>query len=570
MFNYEKTLLTTADPATRLPYRWDVVLADGRRVPWQGCYTGPLTLTNAAVDALCWQLLGIDSTEIGKIATQELQPVASQTDRPSLILHSTTPDLKAFEGDLDKLVNRGIPADYTTYTETRSVYFARAGDLAVGRTSPWQTAVDVEGIDAIAIPGIDYYYLSHALLLLAESHLRSPTVEINRMVEFFRNNGQTVVRLYALEREMQIFLVWLKRWANLEHLYIDANSPDVSHAWNRKSVLYPTIRAALALSELLLDRSPREMLAIESRSSSLYQQLGLTMPILPGYTIERTGADRDTFIEQTIQAAQLLQQRYALQRGCLKAAASGDGARIITDLDLSAESALADLARAAYQHGDDYILEAHVEYLSVNVGGQVLKTTPSAHIRWGQVAEGLTLQITEGTSWKGNIYIDEATADAFGVAPAHYRSITATMQQFLQAFQRQNLGLAIAGIDFAICRIGGVFADDVFVAAQDPNISFNGAECLRVFAEKVRGQHSGTADAPLYATTRVIRPSLECTLPVLRQITDAATEGGTYASAIASIPGRWGMIAIADKTPEAALSKISALYDALIHQHLAI
>jgi hypothetical protein len=570
MFNYEKILLTTADLATRLPYRWDVVLVDGRRIPWQGCYTGPLTLTDAAVDALCLKLLGIDSTEIGTVATQELQPVAAQTDRPSLILHSTTPDLKAFEGDLDKLIDRGIPSDYTTYTETRSVYFARAGDLAVGRTNPWQTAVELEGIDAIAIPGIDYYYLSHALLLLAESHLDVPTVEINRMVEFLRHNPNTVVRLYALEREMQIFLVWLKRWANLEHLYIDTNSPDVSHAWNRKSTLYPTVRAALALSELLRDRSPREMLAIESRSSSLYQELGLTMPVLPGYTIDRTGTDIDAFTEQTIQAAQLLQQRYALQRGCLKASESGDGARIVTDVDLSAESALADLARAAYRHGDDYILEAHVEYLSVNVGGQVLKTTPSAHIRWGQVAAGLTLQITEGTSWKGNIYIDEETADSFGVSPAHYRIITATMQEFLQAFQSQNLGLAIAGIDFAICRIGGVFEDDVFVAAQDPNISFNGAECLRVFAEKVRGQYSGTADAPLYATTRVIRPSLECTLPVLRQITDAATEGGTYASAIASIPGRWGMIAIAERTPEAALSKISALYDSLIHQHLAI
>jgi hypothetical protein len=30
----------------------------------------------------------------------------------------------------------------------------------------------------------------------------------------------------------------------------------------------------------------------------------------------------------------------------------------------------------------------------------------------------------------------------------------------------------------------------VLVAAQDPNVSFNGAECLRIFREKVKEHHS--------------------------------------------------------------------------------
>ncbi len=570
MLRYEKVFLDHLEPTTSLQYRWDLVLPDEHRIPWQGFYTGPLTLTTGEIETLCLKLVGIDTTELRKAASQELQPVPLAENWPALIMHSATPDLKSFEGDLHDLMNGGTPSDHSAYTEARSAYFARPQDLAIGRTNAWKTAIGLEGIDAIEIPGIDYYYLSHALLLLAEEHLRSPTLQINRIIEFLKNNVHTVVRLYTLEQEMQIFLVWLKRLANLENLSIDTNSPEVAQSWNRKSILHPTVRDALDLEEMLIDSSPRQILELESRFSLLYKKLNLAIPVLPGYTIERSGEDLYSFIQQVIQAARLLRQRYRIQRACLKASEAGDGARIFAGLDLTDELKLETLARDAYPHGDDYLLEAHIEYLPVNVSGQILKTTPSAHIRWGRVAEGLTLQITEGTSWKGNIYIDEVAADLFGVSKAHYQIITETMKAFLGAFQSRSLGLMIAGIDFAIGRIGGVFEDEVLVAAQDPNISFNGAECLRVFAEKVRERHSLSTDKPLYAATRVIHPTLQGTLPVLRQITDVVTDAESYSTTIASIPGRWGMIALASRHPEEAVKKLSSLYDSLIHQNLII
>ena len=570
MFNCEQVSLQQVDPLTALPYSWQVVLPDGKKLPWQGFYTGPLSLHPHEIEGLCQTLLGIDGAAVAAVAAQELQPVTTLgQDWSGLIMHSMTPDNNALEGDLDKLIRRVPPSDYTAYAEARSVYLAWPGDLAIGRISPWKTAVTMKGIEAVKVPGIDYYYLSHALLRLAERHLSSPTTPLQRMIEFLRRNGQTVVRLYALEREMQIFLIWLKRQAGLDRLYIDANSPEVSRCWNRKSVLHPEVDTALTLA-IPSDRSPYACLAAESRGSLLHRELGLNLPVLPGYTIVRSGVDRPTFVQQTLQAAQLLLQRYQLQRGCLKASESGDGARIFPGLDLTATSELEALARDAYSNGDDYVLEAHVNYLQVNVGFQVLQTTPSAHIRWGQVAEGLTLQLTEGTSWKGNIYIDAETADQFGVSQVHYQQIMQAMQAFHHGFRSRHLGLAIAGIDFAIGRIGGLFADDVLLAVQDPNISFNGAECLRVFADKLKVQPGSAQQTPLYAATKVIRPSLQCPLPVLRQITDRVTQTDCITDVIASVPGRWGMIAAAGQHPQDAIAQLSSLVHGLGQQGLVI
>jgi hypothetical protein len=570
MFRYEKVFLEQLEPTTSLEYQWDLVFDDEQRVRWKGFYTGPLTLTTKEIETLCLKLLGIDITELQKVASQELQPAPLGENWPALVMHSQTPDVKSFEQDLLDLMNGPTPLDHTTYAEARSAYFARQRDLAIGRTNPWKTAIELEEINAIEIPGIDYYYLSHALLLLAEEHLRSPTLQINRIIEFLRNNEHPIVRVYNLEKEMQIFLIWLKRLANLENLSMDTNTPEVAQSWNRKSILHPTVRDALELEEMLLDHSPRHILEVESRSSILYKKLNLTIPVLPGYTIERSGEDLDSFIQQTIQAARLLRQRYRLERGCLKASEAADGARIFAGLNLRDELKIETLAKDAYQHGDDYLLEAHIEYLQVNVGGQILKTTPSAHIRWGRVAEGLTLQTTQGTSWKGNIYIDEAVGDLFGVSKAHYQIVTETMKEFLRAFQSRSLGLMIAGIDFAIGRIGGVFEDEVLVAAQDPNVSFNGAECLRIFIEKVKEHHSLCTNEPFYAATRVIRPTLQGTLPVLRQITDVVNDPESYSTTIASIPGCWGMIALANRHPEEVVKKLASVYDSLIYQNLII
>ena len=436
----DKILTKTKDEKTGLPYHWRLSDTEEKQYDWQGFYTGPLVLEEKTIEQLCKRLLNIELSGLTDAATNELQPVSSQKMvGASIILHSTTPDLKTFEGDLDKVMKGITPTDYTSYKEARAVYLADKGDLAVGRIRPWKEGVDSGGLDAVELPGIDYYYLSHALLVLAEQHLSQPSPLVNKMVTFLKEKENVVVRLYALEKEMQIFLIWMKRLAGLDRLFMDANSPEVARDWNRKSVLFPTVEAALRLDTVIEGYTPHQILAEETKYSLLHQKLGCKFPVLPGYTIVREGNSLAIFTRQLLKAAELLQQRYGLELGCLKASDSGDGARITPGIDLADTLRLKALAKDAYRNGDNYILEPHIQYDTVVKNDEELKVNPSAHIRWGDVAPGLTIQFMEGTSWKGNIYVDEHTADSLGISKANYRRIIDCMEGFRHAFPDRRL-----------------------------------------------------------------------------------------------------------------------------------
>ncbi len=571
MFEYQKIGNPDLNPMTSLSYHWELIDNQGQRFAWKDFEMGPLVLRNEQIEQLCQKLLGIDLGELEGIADKVLTPVqAMDTKRPNIILHGTTPDLNTVIGDIEAVTNHRPPTNYAAYTETRSVYLAKSGALAVGRIKSWKVAATTEGIEAIDIGSIDYYYLSHALLILAESHLQSPQLPVHQILEFLQKHPNTIIRLYALEKEMQIFLIWLQRIAGLSELFMDANSPDVARTWNKKNILYPTIEDAEKLENEIAGYTAQQILTAETKYSLLFQKLGLQLPVFPGYTIKRTDTSLQGFKNQILQAAHFLRQRYSLQKGCLKGSASGDGARITPGIDLADEAQLIELATIAYQYEDDYVLEPNVEYLKVVVNSQSLKTTPSAHIRWGQQAPGATLQFTKDTSWKGNIFFDEMTAPIFGISKTHYQVIIQSIEKFLHAFRSRNLGLTIAGLDFAIGKIGGVFGDETVIGIQDPNISFNGAECLRVFMEKISQQYDLSEKEPLYAVTRVFLPSAKCSLPELKRITNKAVTKGIYYETIASVPGCWGMIAVAAHHPNEAFDNLFMLHDRLVEKGLII
>ncbi len=569
--NIKKISTENRDSKTGLPYFWQITDPNQKEHDWKGFYTGPLVLKESVIEQLCKKLLGVEIKALTETATKELKPVPSLSSvGASIVMHSTTPDLKTFDGDLDKVIKGTTPTDYTSYKEARAVYLASAGDLAVGRIQPWKSGVQLGKLESVEIPGIDYYYLSHALLVLAEQHLREPSPQIIKITNFLKEHKNAVIRLYALEKEMQIFLVWLKRLAGLDHLLMDANSPEVARDWNRKSILFPTVQDALNLEKEIEGFSPHQILAEEAKYSFLRQQLNCKYPVLPGYTIVRGGNDLTMFTNQLLDAAKLLKKRYGLKLGCLKASDSGDGARINVGIDLNKESKLTALAKDAYRHGDDYILEPYVRYNEVIVDGEKLKASPSAHIRWGEVANGLTLQFMEGTSWKGNVFIDEKTTVSYGVSNTHYQTILSCMDRFLAAFQRNNLGLTIAGLDFAIGQIGGLFGEETLIGVQDPNISFNGAECLRVFLEKIRKKEKISDEIPLYGATRIFKPGKACTLDAVDEFSRNASHSGTYVDAIASVPERWAMIAVAHSDAEKIIKQLAVLRADLIKSGLML
>ena len=313
--------------------------------------------------------------------------------------------------------------------------------------------------------------------------------------------------------------------------------------WNTKNILYPTVIQAKNIA--ILDKNtPYDILTKEGQNTLFSDKLGLTPPNLPGYVIQRKNFNEAAFIQQTIEAAQLLVQRYGLEKACLKACNSGDGGRITPNIDLKDNTLLSKLAKTAYTYGDDYVLESHVYYKTTTIGTQSLNLAPSAHIRSGQLAAGITLQFTKGASWIGNFFVNEQLAPKLGISLAYYKSIRQTIGDFLRAIQEQNGGLAIAGMDFAIGQIGGKFGTDTLLGLQDPNISFNGAEFLREFMQRTQVAKGWEMDS-FYAATWVFVPNEICIHDRLSEILADKMLPNTYATVVAVVPNFWAMIGVA-------------------------
>ncbi|MVO87815.1 hypothetical protein GPA10_24405 [Streptomyces sp. p1417] len=530
-------------PSATGPHGPRIRLKDGTERAWEGFGTGPYVHQGGLADYSA-RLLGLTPQQAEQEAARRLLPYrATPQDRdPSLFLHGATPANRHFEGDVADLAEGRPPYDCATYLEARAAFLARPGDLLVGRTRPWREAAEVFGVDAVDLQDLKHYYLCQALLATAvrhteshpESHHDKDASPLGRVIAWLRARPHAVARPYALDGETQIFLLWLLRRTGLERLHTDANSPRVATAWNSKNHIHPYIRDA---EELPAHEGmpPDRLLAAEQRLSLAHRRLGLVMPVLPGYTVRRHADEPDRFADDTGRAADLLRRRYGLRRAFFKPCEAGSGARIVGPVDLHDAARLRDAATEAHQHGDDYLLEAAVDYLTYDDGGgSRCPVAPSGHIRDGRVAPGLTLQILNGYAWEGNVFTDRAGWRRCGLPPALYDTMARAMEALHTAFLSQasvtdgsHGGLVTGGVDFAVGRIGGVFGDEVLAAAIDFNLSSHGAEYLRTFQDK-----SGAR----YAATRLFRPSATASLTAGRAAVPDA-------DLIACVPDRWGMVA---------------------------
>jgi len=542
----------------------------GQPFPWVGFYTGARVMSEDELWRAAARLLGMDRPAVAAAARQALKPFVEPAGERAraLILHGATPTTKGFEGDVHDLVNGRHVYDCATYLETRSVYLARPGDVCVGRTEPWAEAVAKARIDHLPIGRRDFYYLSQQLIVLALDRRSGIAGPLDGVVALVRAHPAVVIRLYALDSEMQVFLLWLMREAGLTSLNIDANGPEISDRWNQKAPLHPTVARALAMPRGSLRGTPDALLAEEATQSRLALELAIAIPVLPGYTIERPQHDLSCFVEQTLAAARLFDERYRIGCGCLKPSEAGDGARIVGPLDLADPTAVAAAATDAFRHGDDYLLEPFVDYQRFRVGDRTFIVAPSSHIRYGQVARGLTLQMMKGVTWTGNIFFDKRAAAEFGVDPASVDVIEGAMAALLAGFagaRTASLGLVMAGVDFAIGRIGGLFGDRTIVAAQDLNLSSHGAEYLRSFLDHMRADRGLTGEDGLDGATLVVLPSRQATITKLGHFAHALTRTGAEFRAIASVPGRWAMIACTADTARQSAQGVLEFEEALRH-----
>jgi hypothetical protein len=514
---------------------------------------GPRELNPTELEQISQRLLGLPLEAVPAAAEPVLLPSTHDDGTgPCLVIHSATPVLRNLQGDLEEMA-RGHSDDTATYMETRSVCLARPGDLAVGRTAPWQMAARYSGIEAIIVPPIDFYYLSQALIkLMADSDGQAP--QIQRMIAFLRERPETTVRLYSLDLELQIALLYLMREAGLPRLFHDANSPEVAGYWNTKAPVYPRVTDVSVLTAA----SPDELLRAETEFAPMRKLLGLTYERLPGYAFV---ADRPA---ELLDAARLLRSRYGITTACLKPSKGGGGARIIPGLDLAEEEELQNRLKAFRGTAELLILEAQVAYLPVTIGGQSLKLAPSAHVRHGRLADGITIQLSHNAQWQGNIYIDQHACPSIGIPPGIYDTIRRTVEDLRTSLHTHAQQLITGGVDFAVGTVGGAFGDRLFVAVQDPNLSSHGAEYLRRFVD-----YMDAIGGPRYATTKVIKPTLAGTLLAILDLPHAPLHEGTRFQVIAAVPGRWGMLAAGAASPDLAVEEVLHFERDLIAHSLA-
>ncbi|WP_019891756.1 hypothetical protein [Streptomyces purpureus] len=568
--------ITSRGRAGRAGCGLTVRLQDGTEVAWQGFDTGPRVHREEHLAGYSSRLLGLTPAQAAERASRVLRPYrAAGAPVPALVLQGATPATRLFEGDVSDLAAGRAPYDCATYMETRAVFTARTGDLVVGRTPPWREAAEVFGAEAVDLGDVEHYYLCQALLAAADRHTGDETgTPMARIVGWLRAHPHAVVRPYALDGEMQVFLLWLVGRAGVESLRIEANSLVVSKRWNSKRHIHPVVDDAEALS--VFGVPPHEVLAAEQRLSEGCRRLGLVMPVLPGYTLARREEGPKLFADDAVRAAELLRRRYLLQRAFLKPTEAGDGARIVGPIDLGDTDALRAAATEAHQYGDDYLLEAAVDYLRLDgAGGARLPVAPSGHVREGKVAPGLTLQVLSGHAWEGNVFVDGAEWDRCGLPPALYGTMRQAMTALQAAFLSEAAvadgshgGLVTGGVDFAVGRIGGVFQDRVLAAAIDYNLSSHGAEYLRSFHEKTASGPAGRVAEP-YAATRLFRPTATATLKAARMAVLAAVPEGARAELVACVPGRWGMVAATGTGVRHAMAQAERLVDVLVAAGLA-
>lgn len=536
----------TPHPQTGEFREW-VVEAQDAEIAWQS-YAGPLRFDDTDFAIATRKLLSIEPAELPALVCEHVEFASADRSRPRLIVHSTTPFASSFETDLAAMVSGAPVADLTTYVETRALYLARGGDLAVGRTRPWRDAVTVNGVERLCLPDSDFYYLSQALVRRAvDGGDRDPVVR--RIVEFLRATPTAVVCPYDFEPEFQLLVTWLAGITGLGRIQVDANNFRLS-IWNGKRMLHPTVRAALELHREVSGRPAAAILDCEQRASPAFELLGFALPVVPGYTVTWQ-PDRGAFTRDMLRAAALLRQRYGLTHGCLKPSDGGNGGRITPGVELSDSGRWQMLADSAWLAGGDQVVEAHVTYFQREVGGESVLTTPSAHVRAGELLDGLTLQFMTGTSWKGNIFLDEKSWYGLGLAAEVYGSLRATMTEL-----HRRLGLLHCGIDFAVGTVGGIFGESVLAAVQDINPKMTGAVFLREFMAR-------HPEAGLGAVTRVLRPEATRSAARIHDVVDASAGAGRHCEVVGVVPGRWAMIAASAETAQDAAAHALSIDRAL-------
>lgn len=539
--------------------------------------TGPYRYYEKDLNIFAKDQLGINNPEeIELVANALLKPYIKDEGNPNyspprIIMHSATDGIDSYGTDFKQLSTGQTPYGFDTFFNQRSISLASPGDMIIGRTDIWrESSHHREDLEILDLESEELYQTSHALLHLAENNPTKLMPLINKIAE----TPDTMINLYTLDKDIQVFLIWLHKEVNnrrdelgyeqINALNLEANGPEVTKNWNQKGILHPSVEDALEIpNELISNISPHKLLELEGEKSQIGESLEVNIPRMPGYRIDFSN-DKNQFTDRFLLAANMMNERYGTERGVTKLVRSTDGTNIITNIDLTDSAKIREIAEEAHSKGDDYIFEAHVDYVKFNglTTGEEIELVPSSHIIEGKASNMVTLQFTREGEWRGNISINlnEETpnfskSELMGLTPEMISKITSSINDFANASVEKEIGLSVGGFDFAVGKLGGVFGDEVMVAPQDPNLRFFGAMFMYKFLEKAQNEFE-TED--IQVATRLIDPKDSHTFEKLKQLSEDMSENGKLYDLIAVVPPRFGMIAASGKTPKEAAENVLA------------
>jgi hypothetical protein len=481
--------------------------------------------------------------------------IATEHHLPPICLPSASETIGAYQGEVDFIERTGTGIGIDPAIVTRDASLAPPGSIIVGRSAPWEQCLKGNNdVIPLELENTSYYYTMEALLHTAKS---DPT-KLQILVKRLKEAPKTPINIYTLDEPTEIFLLWLQKQAELDQIYVNANSREIAECWNSKHILYPPINT--------LDTP-----------GQLQSQYQYPLPTLPGIHIrDVSGTLKNS--EQLMQVIKFFGNR-GINAVCVKPCRGTDGSRILTNIPL--EELHEVLNRPAYNNQNtEVVIEPHISYTTVSDNSGLYPLALSAHIIDGEVPPQITLQLMgDGGEWRGNLSLDEDSISEFGITQKDYKLIQKTMRAIAQNLT--PLGLIRGGVDWAIGTIDGT--EDRICAPTDPNLRANGGALMHQYLRRQRERSNahgiqGGIQASLeniQVCTRVIKPAsgvthqeIEKAIQQFYSTNEKLNQDLYSADTIAVVPPGWGMIGTTAESSKSALHCIMEIEKYLREQNL--
>jgi hypothetical protein len=268
------------------------------------------------------------------------------------------------------------------------------------------------------------------------------------------------------------------------------------------------------------------------------------------------------FVKRCHLAADLLRSWFAFEHLCFKWSHSTDGENILSGVVAGDLKAIDEFAVRAYGNRQTVVVEAHTYIEKVELAGQEREVCPSALIIAGRALRGrLAPQCIDGKEWIGNDIVTPRSSRELGLDDDVFELADAYTEFVAAAARNHKYSIAIGGLDYCVCTLGGVFGELRAVLLQDPNLRFTGSVPAYAVYESMAAK-LGTPD--IVVSTRKYVPLPGTALKdVMRCLDEISGSEPDLEIFNLSFTSTWSMFAVAGKR---SLTEIIEVVQTVQHQ----